>query len=56
MNGVIECSCGATAAYNVLETECPNDVIIQCPGWAQDDNGEWRCPDCNRGNLEEGIC
>jgi len=44
---IIECSCGAKASYDELQAQCPNDIITQNPGWSQDDQDNWVCPDCS---------
>ena len=45
----IECiECGAQGSYNKSQTQCPNDIIDQNPGWSQDDNNCWLCPSCSK--------
>jgi len=46
---IIECSCGEQASYDELETQCPNDIISQCPGWSQNEEGKWVCHRCQSG-------
>lgn len=36
--------CDDSISIDGRDVKCPNDIMDQAPGWEQDDEGNWICP------------